>query len=172
MAEMTLPRLVLLSTVSFVRSALNAAGFTSVSIVDSFPGDNKIVLPDFATGTQGEVVLPAIAIRSMDTFDSNRLGIGETIVYHDIVMGIFLHALGGGQEIDIRETIRAKLSDSRAILYDYTSTGYPSITAQAIGSIEFLKLRSYPVDYSSEIVALRHAGMISFVARTTRVTGI
>lgn len=169
---MTRPRLVLLSTVTFVRSLLNNAGFTSVSIVDGFPDDNKIVLPTFATGTQGEIVLPALAIKSLDVMDDRRLGIGEASIENDVVIAMFLHALGGGQEIDIRETIRATLADTVAPLYDYSTTGYPSAAAEKIGDIEFLKIRSYPVDYESEIVALRHAGMITCLARSIRTSKI
>jgi hypothetical protein len=170
MAGMTQPRLVLLSTVTFIRTLLNEAGFTAVSIIDSFPDDNKIVLPGFATGTQGEVVLPALAIKALDVMDGRRLGIGEGAVENDVVVAMFLHALGGGQEIDIRETIRAALADTVATLYDYSTTGYPSTAAKQSGSIEFLKIRSFPVDYGSEVLALRHAGMITCLARTVRTS--
>ena len=159
-----------MSTVAFVRSLLNNAGFTAVSIVDSFPDDNKIVLPGFATGTQGEVVLPALAIKALDVIDAKRLGIGEASIENDVVIAMFLHALGGGQEIDIRETIRAALADTNAPLNDYSMTGYPSAAAKKIGDIEFLKIRSFPVDYGSEVLALRYAGMITCLARTIRTS--
>jgi len=102
--------------------------------------------------------------------DGRRLGIGEGAVENDVVVEMFLHALGGGQEIDIRETIRAALADTAVPLYDYSSTGYPSTSAKQSGSIEFLKIRSFPVDYGSEVLALRHAGMITCLARTVRTS--
>jgi len=160
-----------LSVVTFIQDQLTDEGWTDVTVVDRFPVDDKIVMPDDSTGDADEVVLPAISIEEGVGMPEDRVQLGGTQLWTDRIFHIFIYAQSRGQEIDLRSFLKNTLHDYDATLYDYTSSGWPSDAATETGDIFIERITNQPTDTFSENAALRNSGMITFTAQAQRSQG-
>jgi len=167
MARMSNSRLLLLSTVTFVRHVLDDNDFSSFRIIDQFPADDLIVLPGNETGRAGEVVLPAVSIEIIDRPPSENIGIGEAEKLFSIDFNVQFFGLRKGQAIDVASVVHESLEDMWCRLYDYNDSGYPDTSAQPIARIHFLDVTTFPS--SGVVPALRCGYSTRFTAKSSRL---
>ena len=173
MAKIELSRNIILSLVSYLDPLLIAEGY-SFTFVSGWDSDDKIVLPQDATGAQGEIVLPAGKFTIDTRSKGGYLEVGGTTMESLFFGGLFVHGVSEGQAYDLLDFIHDRLEsgdslqmrgDNRITVYDFTNVGYPpQSTAPTIGDLEIQDVRHrYISDLGEQNAALRHAGDITFV---------
>jgi hypothetical protein len=159
-----------LSTAYFLRTKLDAEGWSGVGILGELPDNYEIVPADKATGSSKEVVIPALQILEFYSMQGQHIGIGEPVKEQDVGISVVVYAETPGQERALRSFIESTMDDYEANFYDFSDYGYPPASGiTASGLVRFTELRSRPnYNYGNVNAAARYGGIVMATARTLR----
>lgn len=158
-------RTVTLSLVSYLRSRLDAEGWSNVTIVEAFPEDTKIVTPEAQTGADDEVVIPAMSIYPTSIAPDVPFEIGGATIRVEIPFSIYIYSRTNGQRLDLSEFVKSQLERHRIAWYDYSATGWPPDgTPEQLGMIDIDDVTAQFVDTLGGNEAIRYGTITSFRA--------
>lgn len=163
---MQIRRMIMLSLIDIAKAGLLSAGYTFTFVPKNAGKYTKeIVLPGDFTDATREVSLPAGDISLSSRRSGRKTGIGSMTEFGYYLTQIVFYAESSGQLMDLMDVFDELFKkDMTFSIYDFTATGWPTEAAlDPSYHLDVQSPRSQDISTFDENVALRNAGLISFM---------